>query len=99
MLGPASLRVWIVLRKNQKFTITPAKTGDGAQGKSLRLKPCGSFLGVDLSGTWIYEIKLDGYRALKSNCYPEIRRASKNYPALIEALKRLPAKGRPTRLL
>ena len=58
------------------------------------------------SGTWIYEIKFDGHRALTMKSGLKVQLLSrnrtsftKNYPALIEALKKVPAKGRRTRLL
>jgi bifunctional non-homologous end joining protein LigD len=47
-------------------------------------------------GDWLYEIKLDGYRALAFKDGREVRLVSRNqkdfsYPQLIDALKSLPA--------
>jgi bifunctional non-homologous end joining protein LigD len=47
-------------------------------------------------GDWLYEIKLDGYRALAFKDGKDVRLVSRNkkafdYPQLLDALKLLPA--------
>jgi bifunctional non-homologous end joining protein LigD len=47
-------------------------------------------------GDWLYEVKLDGYRALAFKDGKEVRLVSRNqkafnYPQLLDALKSLPA--------
>src|ERR1700693_2895649 len=51
-------------------------------------------------GNWIYEIKLDGYRALALKSGTEVQLVSRNrtsfsrnYPDLIDSLKKLPARS------
>jgi bifunctional non-homologous end joining protein LigD len=47
-------------------------------------------------GDWLYEIKVDGYRALAFKDGKDVRLVSRNqkefdYPQLLDALKKLPA--------